>query len=80
MPQIGEVKEIINYLGWKKLCEKREGVLQLIKEFYANLDEREDDNVFVRKKWVVISSGAINNLIGAPDHEEDDYSVLIGHS
>lgn len=31
-----EVKEIINYPAYKKLCEKpEEGVLQLVKDFYA---------------------------------------------
>lgn len=53
------------------------GVLQVVKEFYANLEERVDDKVFVRGKWVNISSMAINNLIGALEHEKDDYSVLM---
>lgn len=33
--------------------------------------------VFVRGKWADVSSLAINNLIGAPKHEKDDYSVLM---
>lgn len=36
-----------------------------------------DDKVFVRQEWVDISNGAINNLIGAPVHEENDYSVIM---
>lgn len=33
--------------------------------------------MFVREKWINMSSETINKLIGAPDHEEDDYSVMI---
>lgn len=69
---------IIDCFGWKKFCEKpKEGELQLVKEFYTNLEERVDDKVFVRGKWVDVSSLVINNLIGVPKHEEDDYSTLI---
>lgn len=31
----------------------------------------------MRGKWDDISSVVINNLIGTPEHEEDDYSVLM---
>lgn len=71
------LKEIINCLGWKKLCDKLEGLLQLVKEFYANIEESVYEKVFVSQKQVDISSLAINNLIGAPEHEEDDYSILM---
>lgn len=53
-----------------------EGVLQL-EEFYTTLEERVDDKVFVRGKWISMSSEAINKLIRAPDYEEDEYSVLM---
>lgn len=73
-----DVKEIINYLGWRKFCGKtKEGVLQVVKEFYVNLEERVDGKVFVRGKWVDVSSMTIINLIGPPKYEEDDYSVLM---
>lgn len=73
-----KIKEIIASLGWTKFCEKRrEGVLQVVKEFYVNLEERVEDKVFLRGKWIYVSSEAINNLISAPEHEEDDYSVLM---
>lgn len=53
------------------------GVLQVVKEFYANLEERVDDKVFVRGKWVKISSVVINNPIRTPEQEEDDNLVLM---
>lgn len=69
MDRIGihkEVKEIINYLGCKKFYRKlEEGVLQIVKDFNANLVERVDDKVLLEE------SGLINNLIEAPEHEED---------
>lgn len=39
--------------------------------------QRVDDKIFVREKWVDISSGTMNKLIGAPDHEEDEHSVFM---
>lgn len=51
--------------------------MQLVKEFYANLEEIVDDKIFVRGKWINISSKAINKLIGVHDHEDDEYSVLV---
>lgn len=48
-----------------------------MKEFYANLEQRVEDKVFMRGKWVDVSSEAINSLISAPEHEEDDYFVLM---
>lgn len=46
-----KVKDIIKCLGRKELCKKLdEGVLQIVKEFYANLDENVDDKVFVKGK------------------------------
>lgn len=43
--------------------------MHLVKEFYANIGGRLDDKVFV----LDVSSVVINNLIGALEHEEDDY-------
>lgn len=53
------------------------GVLQFVKEFYSNLEERVNDKVFVRVKCINISTKSINKLIVAPDHEENEYDVLI---
>lgn len=41
------------------------------------LEDRIDDKVFVRGKWISLSSEAINKLLGAPNHEKDDYFVLM---
>lgn len=46
-------------------------------EFYANLGQRVEYKVFMRGEWVDVSTEAINNLISAPEHEDDDYSVLM---
>lgn len=43
--------------------------MQLVKEFFADLDKRVEDKVFVGEKWVDILSRAINNMIRALDHE-----------
>lgn len=43
------IQDIIKRLGWNEFYKKPdEGVLQLLKEFYANLEERINDKVFVR--------------------------------
>lgn len=73
-----EVQEIIQCIGWAELCKKpNEGILRLLKEFYANLEERVNDKVFVWGKWISMSSKAINKFIRAPDHEEDEHFVLM---
>lgn len=41
------------------------------------MEDRVDDKVFVRGKWISLSSEAINKLLGAPNHEKDDYFVLM---
>lgn len=70
------IQNIIKSCGWVAFYGKLDkGVLQLVREFYANVEEKEDDKVFVRDKWVMITSKAINELIGAPNREEDDYSI-----
>lgn len=61
------IKDIVNNIGWMKFCEKSsEGELQVVKDFYANLEERVEDKVFVRRKWFYVLSEAINNMIDAP--------------
>lgn len=53
-----------------------EAVLQLVKEFYANMEKKVDDKVFVRGNWVTITSEDINKMVEAPDYEEDEYLEL----
>lgn len=58
------VMDIIKSLGWTTICGKPdEGVLQLVREFYANLKEKED-KVFVRGKWAIMTSELINKMVG----------------
>lgn len=48
-----------------------------MREFYANLAEMRNEKVFVRGVWVMLTSETIDKLEEAPDHEEDDYSMLM---
>lgn len=66
-----EIQEIIKCLDWEDFYKKLDqGVLQLVQEFYANLDEGVDNKVIVRGKWFNMSNETIYKLIGAPDHDE----------
>lgn len=49
----------------------------MVREFYTNSEEKVKNKAFVNGKWVTMTSEIINELISAPDHEEDDYSVLM---
>lgn len=72
------IQNIIKSCGWAAFYGKPdEGVLQLVREFYASMEEKKDDKVFMWDNWEIIISEAINELIGAPNHEEDNYSVLM---
>lgn len=58
------ILDIMTSLGWTKLCKKPdEGTLKLVREFYANLEKKVEDKVFIRGKWVTITSDIINKLI-----------------
>lgn len=73
-----EVKDIIRSLGWTEFYKKPdEGILQLVKEFYTNVDKRVNDKVSVRGKWINMLNERSNKLIGAPDQEDDKYFVLM---
>lgn len=59
-----EAKEIIQCLCWTMFSMRPDdGALQLVKEFYANLEEKVVDKVIVRGKWISMFSEAINKLI-----------------
>lgn len=63
-------------MGWIEFCKKPdEGVLQLLKEFYTNLEESVNDKVFVRV--INMSNEAMSKLIRALDHKEGEYSVVM---
>lgn len=49
----------------------------MVREFYANLAEMRNENIFVRGVRVMLTSETINKLVEAPDHEEENYSVLM---
>lgn len=61
----------------KILCKASGGVLPVIKEFYANMEEKVEDKLSVTGRWIEISSIVINNQFNALNHEEDDYSTLM---
>lgn len=75
--QVTEEREIEGKDLAESTTQRPTQVLHLVKEFYANLEEMIDDKVFVKGKWVDISSLAINKLIGSMKREEDDISVLM---
>lgn len=56
------IPDIINSHEWTKLCRKPyEGALQLVRKFYANMEDKVEDKVFVREKWVTMTNEAVNN-------------------
>lgn len=58
------ILDIIAAVGWTTFCGKPdEGALNMVKEFYANLEQIKDDKVFVHGHWVVVSGEIINTLL-----------------
>lgn len=41
------------------------------------MEDRVDDRVFVRGKWIDVACEVINKLIEAPDYEQNDYFDLM---
>lgn len=60
--------QAIEQIGWKKFCSQPiEGIFPVMQEFYANLSNQKDYNVYVQGKTVPFDSEIINNLHGMPD-------------
>lgn len=59
-------------------CKLDEGVLQLVRKFYANMEEKKDDSICMRQMSDHDKQRQQQtNSIAAPNHEEDDYFVLM---
>ena len=55
--------EMLEKRGWQLLGEHREpGYASLVKEFFANMVEKERKRVYVRGQWVEFSREEINKL------------------
>ena len=60
---ISPFAEMLEKRGWQSLGEHRElGYASLVKEFFANMVEREGKIVYVRGQWVEFSREEINRL------------------
>ena len=58
---ISPFAEMLEKRGWKSLGEHREpGYASLVKEFFANMVEREGKRVYVKGQWVEFSREEIN--------------------
>ena len=57
-------KEVIEKRGWQELVEhKKPGLSNLVREFYANMDQMREKSVFVRGKWISFDRVTINRIL-----------------
>ena len=55
--------EMLEKRGWQSLGEHKEpGYVALVKEFFANLVEKEEKRLYVRGHWVDFNKEEINRL------------------
>ena len=60
---ISHFAEVLERREWQLLAEHKEsGCVSLVKEFYANMVEKEGKRVYVRGQWVEFSREKINRL------------------
>ena len=60
---ISPFAEVLERREWKFLAEHKESCCaSLVKEFYANMVEREGKRVYVRGQWIEFSNEKINKL------------------
>ena len=60
---ISPFAEVLEMREWHFLVEHKEsGCASLVKEFYANMVEKEEKRVYVRGQWVEFSREKINRL------------------
>ena len=56
---ISPFQESIEKRGWNMFCEhKAPRFVDVVKEFYANMDEMKNNAVYVRGIWIVFQQGA----------------------
>ena len=61
---ISPFKEVIEKRGWQELVEhKNPGLSNLVREFYANMDQMGEKSVFVRGKWISFDRDTINRIL-----------------
>ena len=61
---ISPFKEVIEKRGWQELVEhKKPGLSNLVREFYANMDQMREKCVFVRGKWISFDRDTINRIL-----------------
>ena len=60
---ISHFSEMLENRGWQSLGEhKQPGYASLVREFFANMVEKEGNRVYVKGNWVEFSRGEINRL------------------
>ena len=73
----GNMLAQIRGLHWEKLCNiETPASPKLVREFYANLSVTEGNFVKVRNVVVNISAPALNDYLGIPEPENDDYADM----
>ena len=78
-PDNGNLMAQIEERGWTKLATiETRAIMDLVREFYANLGATEETSpsVTVRGVFVSITSRAINEHLGLPSIPDDDYHKL----
>ena len=65
--------------GFKEIVAHLEAtILPMVKEFYANAEEREEDYIFIQGKRVWFSCRAINEFFKLNEFETPEYNSIMG--
>ena len=63
-PQYAEIKRQIVARGWQKFVNvPKETNESLMLEFLANWPEKNGDNLFIRRRWIPVTSNVINTIL-----------------
>ncbi|PON85987.1 hypothetical protein TorRG33x02_181920, partial [Trema orientale] len=71
------IAQVINQHNWRQFCAHPEDpIVPLVREFYANLTDPEEDTVYVRGVQVPWTEEAINTVFGLGD-PVDEHSEFV---
>ena len=72
------VSQHVKTRKWEELVKHPEAiVLPLVREFYANIEEYRNFQVFVRGKMVLFNRTTINKYYNLPNIENDGYEHML---
>lgn len=75
---MNNIYTIVAWMGWLKFCAHfQDPIVPIVKEFYSNMLQRDQCNIFVRQVQVLLNSRIINAFYNLPPMIDCEYTKFI---